>query len=174
MILVLITPQIITHLFIFAEPATRDLFPAPVCQSSQKSVRLYDNTCRCARGSAAVSLGPTGRARGNCSGLDEDIGDNLDKVWCFLENVRDPRNPGSGCYTDIRWSEKDGRFWSSKACFEVQQKIEQQLKLNGCCNCFSIVLYYIAKSCETLLIMILSTKKSILLPVPFLLGALNT
>jgi len=38
------------------------------------------------------------------------------KVWCFLENVRDPQDPKSGCYSDTTWSKLDGRFWSSQAC----------------------------------------------------------
>ena len=52
------------------------------------------------------------------TGVEDDTSDNLDKVWCFLENVRDPRAPHSGCYSDVRWSERDARFWSSLACFE--------------------------------------------------------
>ena len=35
-----------------------------------------------------------------------------------MENIRDPRQPESGCYRDVKWSERDGRFWSSLACFE--------------------------------------------------------
>ncbi len=38
------------------------------------------------------------------------------KVWCFLENIRDPADPKSGCYPDTTWSHRDGRFWSSDAC----------------------------------------------------------
>ena len=53
-----------------------------------------------------------------CS-LEDDDTDNLDKVWCFLENIRDPLNPSSGCYSDTKWSERDGRFWSSLACFQA-------------------------------------------------------
>ena len=41
------------------------------------------------------------------------------QVWCFLENVRSPTDPRSGCYSDVTWSERDGRFWSSKACFQA-------------------------------------------------------
>ena len=52
------------------------------------------------------------------AGHEDDTSDNLDKVWCFLENVRDPRAPHSGCYSDVKWSERDARFWSSLACFE--------------------------------------------------------
>ncbi len=37
-------------------------------------------------------------------------------MWCFLENVRDPTDPKSGCYPDTKWSHRDGRFWSSAAC----------------------------------------------------------
>merc|ERR1719391_1611229 len=37
-------------------------------------------------------------------------------AFCFLENVRDPLNPKSGCYSDTQWSEKDARFWSHLAC----------------------------------------------------------
>jgi len=51
--------------------------------------------------------------------LEDDSTDNLDKVWCFLENIRDPLEPESGCYSDTKWSERDGRFWSSLACFQA-------------------------------------------------------
>ena len=39
------------------------------------------------------------------------------KSWCFLENVRDPEEPRSGCFPDVKWSSRDGRFWSSEACY---------------------------------------------------------
>ena len=110
-----------------SESPTRDLFPAPTCQHSQSNVRLYDNTCRCSRGNTAVDIDTRGRTRGNCTGLDDDTRDNLDKVWCFLENIRDPLNPQSGCYPDVTWSEKDGRFWSSRACFEVSHIVKIKL-----------------------------------------------
>jgi len=97
---------------------TPDLFPAPVCKTKGAAARLYDNTCRCARGQDATDYTPSGQPRGNCTGLEDDQTDNLAKVWCFLENIRDPRNPRSGCYQDVTWSERDGRFWSSLACFE--------------------------------------------------------
>ena len=48
--------------------------------------------------------------------VDNNVRDDHDPVWCFLENVRDPSNPKSGCYSDTRWSAKDGRFWSARAC----------------------------------------------------------
>ena len=48
--------------------------------------------------------------------IDNNLRDDHDPVWCFLENVRDPANPKSGCYSDTRWSAKDGRFWSARAC----------------------------------------------------------
>ena len=48
--------------------------------------------------------------------VDNNHRDEHDPVWCFLENVRDPANPESGCYKDTRWSAKDGRFWSARAC----------------------------------------------------------
>ena len=48
--------------------------------------------------------------------VDNDGGDAVNTVWCFLENIRDPFNPASGCYPDTTWSPKDGRFWSSEAC----------------------------------------------------------
>lgn len=98
---------------------TERLVPAPRCLTKGKVERLYDNTCRCARGNTAVDTSPvTGLPRGNCTGLEDDKSDNLEKVWCFLENVRDPTNPESGCYPDVKWSERDGRYWSSLACFE--------------------------------------------------------
>ena len=40
------------------------------------------------------------------------------EFWCFLENVFDPLKPQSRCYKDAKWSSKDGRFWSYKACSE--------------------------------------------------------
>ena len=112
---------------LYLEPATRDLFPAPICKHSKETIRLYDNTCRCARGPTAVDTSTRGLVRGNCTGLDEDTDDNLSKVWCFLENVRDPLNPQSGCYSDVTWSEKDGRFWSSIACYEVKKIITKKI-----------------------------------------------
>ena len=66
-------------------------------------------------------------------GVEDDTSDNLEKVWCFLENVRDPLNPESGCYPDVTWSEKDGRYWSSLACFNspdieggVKRRVEEK------------------------------------------------
>ena len=48
---------------------TPQLLPAPVCQSKGQVERLYDNTCRCARGNTALDISISGRARGNCTGL---------------------------------------------------------------------------------------------------------
>ena len=48
--------------------------------------------------------------------VDNDDGDSVNPVWCFLENIRDPSNPSSGCSADTTWSPKDGRFWSAEAC----------------------------------------------------------
>jgi len=101
------------------ESPTRDLFTAPACKSKKGTVRFYDNTCRCVRGESAIDLAHNGQIRGNCTGLEDDDTDNLDKVWCFLENIRDPLNPSSGCYSDTKWSERDARFWSSLACFQA-------------------------------------------------------
>jgi len=97
------------------EPPTELLFPAPVCKNKGNR-REYANTCRCDRGETALDFDLRGIPRGNCTGLDENDGDNLDKVWCFLENIRDPQNPKSGCYSDTTWSAKDGRYWSALAC----------------------------------------------------------
>ena len=47
---------------------TPDLFPAPVCKNKGAAVRLYDNTCRCARGQDATDYTPSGQPRGNCTG----------------------------------------------------------------------------------------------------------
>lgn len=95
---------------------TKDLFPAPFCATKGANKRKYKNTCRCAEGETAVDYGGDGRPRGNCTGADENVGDNVDKVFCFLENIRDPLDPFSGCYSDTKWSSRDGRFWSSLAC----------------------------------------------------------
>jgi hypothetical protein len=54
-----------------------------------------------------------------CFRLEDDSTDNLDKVWCFLENIRDPLESKSGCYSDTIWSEREGRFWYSLACFQA-------------------------------------------------------
>ena len=48
--------------------------------------------------------------------VDTNLSDEIDPVWCFLENVRDHNNPRSGCFSDMTWSSRDGRFWSSVAC----------------------------------------------------------
>ena len=117
--LVIMYTALLSLSVMISEPPTATLFPAPVCQHSREAVRLYDNTCRCARGPSAIDTDLEGKVRGNCTGQDEDTGDNLNKVWCFLENIRDPLEPQSGCYSDVTWSERDGRFWSAKACFEV-------------------------------------------------------
>ena len=37
-------------------------------------------------------------------------GNDFEQAFCFLENVRDPLNPKSGCYSDTQWSEKDARW----------------------------------------------------------------
>jgi len=100
------------------EPPEKDLFEAPVCKNKGAAVRLYDNTCRCDRGETAVDFDLEGTPRGNCTGLEDNAQDNLDKVWCFLENIRDPATPENGCYSDTTWSERDGRYWSSLACRE--------------------------------------------------------
>jgi hypothetical protein len=52
----------------------------------------------------------------NANSVDNDDGDSVNPVWCFLENIRDPANPASGCYPDTTWSPRDGRFWSAEAC----------------------------------------------------------
>ena len=114
---------------------TPKLLPAPTCQNKGSVERLYDNTCRCARGNTAVDVSrATGLPRGNCTGLEDDATDNLDKVWCFLENVRDPSDSKSGCYPDVTWSERDGRFWSSLACFQspdieggIKRKVNEKI-----------------------------------------------
>ena len=49
-----------------------------------------------------------------CHRFDPDAEES--NAWCFLENVRDPGDPRSGCFTDVKWSSKDGRFWSGLAC----------------------------------------------------------
>ena len=103
------------------EPPTASLLPAPRCQRDASAVRLYEHSCRCVRGVTALDTDITGQPRGNCTGLEDNTEDNLDKVWCFLENIRDPLDPSAGCYSDVRWSDKDGRFWSSAACFQVTQ-----------------------------------------------------
>lgn len=97
---------------------TNQLFEAPVCDSSIEGInrRHYDNTCRCAEGEDTVELALDGTVRGNCTGVDTNDRDSLNPVFCFLENVRDPTEPKSGCYDDTTWSAKDGRFWSSDAC----------------------------------------------------------
>jgi len=97
------------------EKPTEFLTQAPVCKNKGPT-RSYKNTCRCDRGPTALDFDLLGAPRGNCTGLDDDKNDGLDKVWCFLENIRDPENPMSGCYSDTKWSAKDGRYWSGLAC----------------------------------------------------------
>ena len=50
------------------------------------------------------------------SRVDTIENDDINPVWCFLENIREPSDPQSGCYSDTQWSSSDGRFWSSEAC----------------------------------------------------------
>jgi len=97
------------------EKPTELLFDTDVCKT-KGTRRQYANTCRCDRGETAQDYDTVGKPRGNCTGLDDNESDNLDKVWCFLENIRDPEDPKSGCYSDTTWSAKDGRYWSSLAC----------------------------------------------------------
>ena len=52
----------------------------------------------------------------NVCRVDTNLNDEINPVWCFLENVRDHSNPRSGCFSDTTWSSRDGRFWSSEAC----------------------------------------------------------
>ena len=55
----------------------------------------------------------------SCFRLEDDSTDNLDKVWCFLQNIPDPLESKFGCYSDTKRSERDSRFWSSLACFQA-------------------------------------------------------
>ena len=73
----------------FPEPATSQLYPAPVCQHSRDTVRLYEHTCRCARGPAAVDTDTRGNTRGNCTGhaTAEDTRENLAKVQWIIINI---------------------------------------------------------------------------------------
>ena len=47
------------------------------------------------------------------------------KPWCFLENIRDPRDPTKHCFRDTEWSPTAGRFWSSEACKHRASKEEE-------------------------------------------------
>lgn len=101
-------------------PPTDDLFKAPLCDLANdinRRERFYKNTCRCSQGEDAIEVANDGSIRGNCTGVDTNLKDDINPVWCFLENVRDAGNPKSGCFSDTTWSSKDGRFWSSQACF---------------------------------------------------------
>ena len=53
-----------------------------MCQHSRDTVRLYEHTCRCARGPAAVDTDTRGNTRGNCTGhaTAENTRENLAKV----------------------------------------------------------------------------------------------
>jgi hypothetical protein len=100
---------------VYLDEPTEVLFPAPVCKSKINR-REYENTCRCDTTDTAITWDSNGISRGNCTGYDKNTDDNINQIWCFLENIRDPREPVSGCYQDTTWSAKDARFWSSEAC----------------------------------------------------------
>ena len=108
---------------LFPDPPTSSLLPAPQCYQEETPARLYEHTCRCVQGSTALDTDTAGHVRGGCTGLEDNTEDNLDKVWGFLENIRDPLDPSSGCYDDVQWSDRDGRFWSSAACFQVMGQV---------------------------------------------------
>jgi len=38
--------------------------------------------------------------------------------YCFLENIVDPANPSSSCFSDVEWSAADGQFYSFQACLD--------------------------------------------------------
>merc|ERR1712142_981352 len=71
------------------------------------------SSCSCDRGHTAVRLDDTGRPRGNCTGVPFDSFNDNQKPWCFLKNI--PKQ-STKCFKDAKWSRKDGRFWSYKAC----------------------------------------------------------
>merc|ERR1712002_790763 len=58
-------------------------------------------------------LDDKGRPRGNCTGVPFDSFNDNQNPWCFLKNI--PK-PSTKCFKDAKWSRKDGRFWSYKAC----------------------------------------------------------
>lgn len=106
------------------------LFPAPVCKNKNPR-RVYENTCRCDTSDTAVAFDNNGIPRGNCSGFDKNSDDNIDEIWCFLENIRDPKDPVSGCYEDTTWSPRDARFWSSRACQHIIETVTIEEKNKG-------------------------------------------
>ncbi len=38
------------------------------------------------------------------------------RSFCFLHNIKDPSNPSSACFSDVRWSASRGQFHSFLAC----------------------------------------------------------
>ncbi|CAB4054633.1 unnamed protein product [Lepeophtheirus salmonis] len=97
----------------FREPSLTGLEPHPIDYWTRP--RIYLKLLFANLPPNNESIGNNGLVRGNCTGFDVKK-DNIDTVWCFLENIRDPNDPTSGCYEDTTWSPSDGRFWSAKAC----------------------------------------------------------
>jgi len=90
------------------------LLEAPVCPQSEDG-RDPQKTCQC--GPALPRL--NGGTEGGCQ--EDSIKDYTydgedDKGWCFLDNVQDPKEPSSDCYSDVEWDVSRGKFWSREAC----------------------------------------------------------
>jgi len=87
----------------------------PRCPSARSPSDLPD-FCRCEKGPVKKDL--AGNIKGGCvPPLGGDSGfPDADHGYCFLENILDPAEPTSSCFSDTEWSASDARFYSFLAC----------------------------------------------------------
>jgi len=91
---------------------------APRCPQVRTPADLPE-FCRCAKGPIDRDL--SGNLKGGCIKPFGGSFDNSEEIgYCFLENVQDPSEPSSNCFSDTTYSPADGRFYSSLACENEQ------------------------------------------------------
>jgi len=76
--------------------------------------------CKCSKKALVRDL--QGNVKGGClpptsAGTGGFPGDEAG--YCFLENIQDPINPTSSCFSDTQWSAVDGQFYSLQACQDL-------------------------------------------------------
>jgi len=60
-----------------------------------------------------------------CKGRKCDSRSSGEKSWCFISYVRNPANPTQNCYSDVRWSDTYGSFYSHEACKKLEGKEQE-------------------------------------------------
>jgi len=107
------------HLLTSQEPSKTKVIPSPVCPRGETA---KDIGCQCSKETTVKGL--DGNTRGGCISSPNNHYSEKAHGWCFLENIRNPRNGTENCFEDAKWSVADGRFWSSIACAEEYKKKE--------------------------------------------------